>query len=180
MAGALFLALAAISVPYPFSFLFAVGIHELSHIAVAYLFGWGRVWRISSFTGFGICYSGMHSTLSRLCVSLSGCAVGIIISLIPILDRNFRLYSLGLSCFNLLPVQGLDGGEAFLAACEALLGVRGAWISFSIVSAVCAIILWGICVAVQLKAGANLTLLAVTLFLTVKALGTEKSSYRKG
>ena len=174
MAGALFLAFAVLSVPHPIAFLFAVGIHELSHIAAARLFGWGKAWRVTSFTGFGICYSGVHSVLSRLCVSLAGCAAGIIVYFIPALDGNFRLYSLGLSCLNLLPVRGLDGGEAFLCAAEAFLSPVGAWCVFRAVSVCCTLILCGICIAVQLKAGPNLTLVAVTLFLTVKALETEK------
>ena len=175
MISALFLSFVAICVPYPVSFLLAVGIHELSHIITARLFGWGKSQIITSFTGLSICYSGTHSTPSRLSVSLSGCALGFIIFFIPVFGRSLRLYSLGLSLLNLLPIRGLDGGEAFLAVCEELFGVRGAWAAFRVVSAVCILILWGICVAVQLKAGANVTLLAVTLFLTIKALETEKS-----
>ena len=43
-----------------------------------------------------------------------------------------------------------------------------------------AAVLWVICTAVQLKAGPNVTLLAVTLFLTMKVFETEKNHKRKG
>ena len=175
MIGALFLSMAVICAPHPISFLLAVFVHELSHVITARIFGWGKAYRVFPLTGFRMCYSGVHTTVSRACVSLSGCALGFLIYFIPLFQYSFRMYSLGLSLFNLLPIRGLDGGEAFIALAEAFLGIRAAWMAFRVVSVACALFLWGTCTAVQLKAGPNVTLLAVTMFLTVKALETEKS-----
>lgn len=180
MWGALFLALALLSSPEPVALLLAVAIHELAHIITARLFGWkgggARLWGV----GFKICYYGLHSTISRIGVSLSGCAVGIALYFIPFFDRELRLYSLGLSLLNLLPITGLDGGEAFIAAAEALAAPGWAYFTFRALSFAFAAVLWVICTAVQLKAGPNVTLLAVTLFLTIKVFETEKNHKRKG
>ena len=170
MAGILFLVLAVLSCPYPISLLSAIVLHEAGHLAAAFLLGWGMPSVNFGAAGIRLCYRGAHKTLPSVAVSLAGSLAGVLSSLIPILPEQFRLYSLGFAFLNLLPILRLDGGGALLAVLEAIMLPDRAYRTARTVSAATVLLLWALSVAVQLKAGTNLTLLAVSVYLTVSAL----------
>ena len=179
MAGILFLCLALLSAPEPFCLLFAIILHELSHIIAARIFGF----RSSSLTlnagGMRLSFFRERGFWPSLIVLSAGCIVGALASLFPFLPLYFRLYCAGLSIINLLPVSCLDGGGILLLILERFLLPDTSYKIARGVSIAFVLILWAISCAVQLKIGANLSLLAVSLYLTVTALGEKKSEKKE-
>ncbi|MBE6587142.1 MAG: hypothetical protein E7647_01860 [Ruminococcaceae bacterium] len=170
MAGILFFALALLSAPAPFSLLFAVAVHEGGHILAARLLGFGIPTVSFQAMGMRLRFSGTARLLPALAVSLSGCIAGAAFALIPFLPPYFRLYCAGLSLLNLLPVSCLDGGGALLSVLESIMLPDRAFRIAKTASAVTVLLLCCVSCAVQLKIGANLTLLAVSVYLTVSTL----------
>ena len=173
MAGILFLCLALLSAPEPFSLLFAIIIHELSHIIAAKLFGFASSSLTLNAGGMKLAFCCQKSFWSSLTVLISGCLVGALFSLLPFLPLYFRLYCAGLSIVNLLPISCLDGGGILLLILERFMLPDSAFRIARVVSVIFVLLLWAISCAVQLKAGANLSLLAVSLYLTITALGEK-------
>ncbi len=174
MAGLLFLCLALLSCPAPFSLLFAILFHEGAHIASAALLGFKSPSLYLTAAGVRLSYCNTKRLVPSLFVLLSGCIAGGCAALLPFLPKYFRLYCAGLSAINLLPVSCLDGGGILLLALESVMLPDRAYKIARAASVSCVLLLWAASTAVQLKAGANLTLLAVSTYLTVNALGEGK------
>ena len=96
--------------------------------------------------------------------------MGLICAFIPCFPKEFRLFSLGLSIMNLFPVSVLDGGEILTVILERFLLPDNAFRVIRVTSVTAVICLWVLSSAVQLKAGINLSLLAVSVYLTVSVL----------
>lgn len=178
MAGLLFLSLALLSAPHPFSLLFALVLHEGTHIISAALLGFNTPRFSLTGAGARLSYCSERGLFPSLFVSLSGCLFGLLASLIPFLPLHLRQYSIGLSVLNLLPISCLDGGVALLLILEAFMLPDRAYRISAAVSGGTVLFLWVLSTAVQLKAGANLSLLSVSLYLTVTTL-TENTFQRK-
>ncbi|MBQ4066356.1 MAG: hypothetical protein IJD22_01805 [Clostridia bacterium] len=170
MGAIAFLMLAVICCPYPVEMLLAVSLHEAGHV-LSSLILCKRLPTLSlSGAGLRLCCHGPHTTAAAIAISLSGSAFGIAAAILPILPKGFRLASLGLSLMNLLPISGLDGGGALLIFLETLMLPDRAFRISRAVSAFAVLLFWVFAVAVQLKALPNLTLLAVSTYLTLSSL----------
>ena len=167
MAGLLFFVAAIASCPHPAALLLALSAHECGHMATAALLGFGPPRVSLSPAGIRISYFGTAGVLPSLAVSLSGCLFGALLSLVSVLPADFRLYSGGLAALNLLPVSCLDGGGALLTVLEAFLLPHTAYRVARAVSAVFTVLFFALAAAVQLKAGVNVSLLCVCVYLTV-------------
>ena len=173
MAGILFLCLALLSVPQPFSLLLAITLHESAHILAARIFGFGSSSLALTAGGMRLSFYKEKGLFPSLAVLFAGCFVGAVFSLLPFLPLYFRLYSAGLSIVNLLPVSCLDGGGILLLILECLMLPDRAYRISRGISIAFVLAIWAISCTVQLKAGANLSLLAVSLYLTITALGEK-------
>lgn len=170
MAGILFLILAVISCPRPFSFLAALAVHEGGHLLSAVLLGLGRPSLSLSATGIRLLYPRRGGLIPSLVLCLSGSFFGLLAAAIPFFSEDFRILSTGLSLINIIPLSCLDGGGALLLVLESFMLPDRAYKVSRVVSLTVAILLFCICAAVQLKAGPNITLLAVTVYITVSVL----------
>lgn len=179
MAGLLFLVLTLLSATEPFSLLFALILHEGAHITAAALLGF----RLPAFNltaaGMRLSYCNTKGLFQNLSVLLAGCLAGALAALLPFLPAHFRLYSAGLTILNLLPISCLDGGEILLLLLEAFMLPDRAHRAATAVSTATVLVLWMISLAVQLKAGVNLSLLAASLYLTVTTLTNKNNSPKK-
>ena len=174
MAGILFLCLALLSAPEPFCLLFAIILHESAHILAARIFGLGTSSLALTAGGMRLSFQRKKGLFPSLAVLFAGCLMGALFSLLPFLPLYFRMYSAGLSTVNLLPISCLDGGGILLLLLERFMLPDRAYRIARGVSVAFVLILWAISCAVQLKAGANISLLAVSLYLTVTALGERQ------
>lgn len=170
MAGILFLAVMLLSCPAPFSLICAVAAHEAGHILCAALLGLPKPRLCFKTAGVRLSYTGTHSPAKNLAVVLAGSFFGTLLALIPLFPRQFRLYSLGLAAMNLLPVSCLDGGGALLCTLEHFFLPDRAYRTAKTVSDITVILFCAFCIAVQLKTGANVSLMAVSVYFTVTAL----------
>lgn len=170
MAGLLFITLAILSSSHPHWLASAIVFHEAGHFFTALSLGWGFPRFQLNGMGMRLTYGSFYPTAQTLSVLLSGCAAGLICALIPLFPKEFRLFSLGLSAVNLLPVSTLDGGEILSVILEHFFLPHKAYGIARAISVFTVICLWVLCCAVQLKAGINLTLLAVSVYLTVSVL----------
>ncbi len=178
MGGILFITLAVISTSHPFWLTLAILLHEAGHFFTALLLGWGIPRFQINGMGIRLTYGAFHPTAHTLAVLISGCAVGLITALIPQFPKELRLFSLSLSAVNLLPVSSLDGGGILLAVLEHFFLPDKAYKITRALSVITVICLWVLCCAVQLKAGINLTLLAVSVYLTVSVLADNTYCYK--
>ena len=178
MVGILFITLAVISSPQPLSLIIAILLHEAGHIFSALALGW----ELSRFrlngTGLRLTYGSFHPLLPTVTVLLSGCLVGIICAVIPLFPKAFRMLSFSLSAINLLPISSLDGGGITEYILDRFLMPDKAYRITRVISVTTVICLWALSCAVQLKAGINFSLLAVSVYLTVSAL-SDDSPYCK-
>ena len=157
----------------PLQLLLAMMIHEISHIICGILLG-GRLPRVEiNMVGLRLSYSGIYSCGKRIAVSLSGPIVSILMGLFHYFGTEFSLYSLSLGIINLLPISALDGGCALrVLAFNYLMPARAERVC-KVVSVLSTLILFAVNCAVQLRYSANLSLAALTIFLTVTVLGRE-------
>jgi len=167
MAGILFFALAVAVCPFPTALLGAVAVHEAGHIISGLVFGLGLPSFSFGISGPRLSYHKALSMPGSLAVSLSGSLFGLFAAFVFCEGSAFRLYSLGFSLVNLLPVSSLDGGCALLCTLETFMLPDRAYEVSKLVSAVTVVALWAVSAAVQLKAGTNLSLLVLSVYLTV-------------
>ena len=104
------------------SLLFAILLHEGGHALAILLFG-GRIYRLTPhFFGLTITTEALSHNTDRIAVFLAGPFFGILGYLLAAPFESlspFAEISLGLSLFNLLPIETLDGGEALrILLCE--------------------------------------------------------------
>lgn len=153
------------------TFLSVVLIHEAGHVFAAALFG-ARV------SGFGAVGSGLRlriygaETLSYgrvAAVYAGGAAFNLISLLLPGMGERFRLYSVGVAVFNLIPLRGSDGDLIIYTLLSALSDpFRGERIRRAI-SSFTLLVFWCAAVLVNLTGGGNLPmLLAVTAVIIAK------------
>ena len=147
--------------------------HEVGHVLAA-LFLWKELpcFEITA-GGFRLTYLGGGDLFGRLAVSAAGPLVNIAWGLLAG-DGLFAVYSVFLGIINLLPVSALDGGGIFKAVCEKLFSPSAAYYVCRTVSVITTLVMFALNCAVQLRYGTNLSLAAVTVFLTVSVLGSER------
>lgn len=170
MAGILFFALALLACPYPLALILALSLHEGAHLMAALILQKELPLITFSLTGARLSYRPCQNTFSALTVSLSGSFFGMIFAFLLWRYKAFSLCSMGLSLVNLLPVSCLDGGGALQIILDRFCLPRKAYLISRIASVLAVILFWALSVAVQLKAGGNISLLCVSVYLTVYVL----------
>ena len=154
----------------------AILTHEAGHIIVAKLVGVPRP--ELSVNPIGIT---MHFDFSRVgylreaAVHAGGPAVGMLGAIISILmfGENcitFCGISAVLSVVNLLPIRGFDGGGILSCALSPLFLPDTAEKISRAISLVFLVLLWAAVLWIELRVGANLSLLAFVLFFILKVV----------
>ncbi len=160
-------------------------IHEAGHVLAAKLFGVPSAGGKNIFFGLSLKYD--FSTVSffkEAAVSFAGplfnvaaFALTFIVSKHPGTHAVFFMFSnLSLALFNLLPVSPLDGSGILKAL---LMNVAPPDVAERIVawtSAVFSLAFFAFCVYVQLRIGANLSLLFISVYLLYNAFNSIKST----
>lgn len=170
MSGMFFLFFALLSAKAPLSLLCAVLVHEGGHLLCAYLLGCKMPSFRFSPGGMKLVFSGQTGGFPTIALCLSGSFLGAVFGLVGAFGESFRLYSLGLSCVNLLPITSLDGGGALLALLEVFMLPDRAYSIARKISLFFTLALCFFSLGIQLKLGANPTLLAVCVYITVSSL----------
>ncbi len=178
MAGLLFFAAALSMCSSPVQLLFAVLLHECGHLLCASLLHWCRPAVHLSPAGIALRYVGVHPPWQELLVCMAGPAVNFIAAVFCHWSgmaaagsgRLFLFYCIGLGTVNLLPIQGLDGGGVLNGLCALLFMPDRAYRICRIGSLLSVLFLWMVNVYIQMKIGFNLSLFAVSLYLTVTVL----------
>ena len=153
--------------------LFAALIHEASHVLLGLIFFGGLPRLCVSLCGLRLRWEGNGRPWEDILLSLAGPCANLIMWLLLPRDSILASYSLSLALFNLLPAEGLDGGEIIKNLSLMLFGERGADITVRAFSAVFVGIVFFICCAACLTGEFNLPLLFVTLFLIIRTYGRK-------
>ena len=165
-------------VKYPFMTLLAVLIHELGHILAARLVKTPISSLSCGIHGFSMTFDFSSLSWRKECfVILSGSMTGLIAaSAVRGFGDGlayFAQVSSVLSLLNLLPVRGLDGGEAlFCILNRFLLPHRSDGIAKA-VSWCTAVLFWLCAVWIQLRVHPNLSLLAASVYLLLRSTISE-------
>lgn len=169
-AGLLFVSLALIWAKAPAQLLLAAACHEAGHILYAKIRRLGPPRAQLFFAGVRLRYPATVSYRDGFFLCLAGPAASLI-AYFAAGGTFFSLYSLGLALINLLPVSCLDGGGMLYCLSCMIFPFERAVSVCRIVSsaAVTALVLFNI--LIQLKAGFNITLMAVTVYTAVTVLG---------
>lgn len=182
MAGILFFAAALCMCPAPGLLLLSVLIHECGHILCALFLDWRRPDIRFRPAGIVLQYSGMHLPWQEVLVCLAGPAANFITAGIclwcmhhglcekGVLCETLLFYSIGLGTVNLLPIQGMDGGGILGGICNRLFLPDRTYRICRVGSILAVLLLWVVNLYIQMKVGFNLSLLAVSLYLTVTVL----------
>lgn len=151
----------------------AVLLHELSHVAALRCRGVKHIRLAASPTGLRIYYPGAAlSFCSKLAVSLAGCASNLIAAAVSIPVGAFRFAAINtaLAVFNLLPIAGLDGGEALSTVFERCADPSRAYAASRVISLVFAAALWIGAVFVSLRIFPSPEILLVSSILFSREL----------
>lgn len=160
------------------SFLLAVAVHELGHIAASLLLDIRFKLKEYGLFGINLEFRMLEKGLAaNLILLISGSAVGLLTSAIiiksPIGYNDFFLYycisSSCLAIFNLLPIRGLDGGYILYAILDRMILPDRSEIISRVISAVFTLLLWTAAVRVQLRYGGNPSLIMISVFLLLKS-----------
>lgn len=157
----------------------AAAIHEGGHIVAAKLLGVkavccrGRLFHMTIKYDFS-----KASYLTEAAVSLAGAAANVIACAVtgfifPKADEwvvFFIFSNVSLSLFNLMPISGLDGSGALRSLLALILPVGIAFRVAEVASAVFAFVFFIFSVLIQLRIGANVTLLILSSALLLTAL----------
>ena len=183
MAGILFFAAALCMCPAPGLLLLAILIHEWGHLLCALFLDWQRPRIRFSPAGIVLQYPGMHPPEQEIFVCFAGPAANFITAAICFWCMSFNIaashvafykmlffYCIGLGAINLLPIQGMDGGGILSGICSRLVLPDRAYQICRAGSVLSVLLLWGVNLYIQMKIGFNLSLLAVSLYLTVTVL----------
>ena len=183
MAGILFFAAALFMCPAPGLLLLAVLLHESGHLLCALFLNWKRPTVHLSPAGIALCYAGVHPPWQEMLVCLAGPAANFVAAAIccwsmlfeigegrVLLCRTLLFYCMGLGIVNLLPIQGMDGGGILSGLCTQLFLPDRAYRICRAGSVLSVLLLWAVNLYIQMKIGFNLSLFAVSLYLTVTVL----------
>ncbi len=179
MAGVLFFAAALFMCPSPVLLFWAVLLHEGGHLLCASFLHWSRPAVHLGPAGIALRYAGVHPPWQELLVCMAGPAVNFAaaffcqwssIAATEGSGRLFLFYCIGLGTVNLLPIQGLDGGGVLNGLCDLLFMPDRAYRICWIGSLLSVLLLWMVNLYIQMKIGFNLSLFAVSLYLTVTVL----------
>ena len=170
MAGILFAVLALICAKSPFSLLAAAAFHEAGHIFYARVRHLGAPKLKTVAAGIRLLYPAAISYADSFFL----CLAGPLFSLAAFfLSRGsvFSLYSLGLAAVNLIPASCFDGGGMLSSLSYLLLPYEKAVVLCRAVSAVSVLFLVFFNTLIQIRAGFNITLMAVTVYTAVTVMG---------
>ena len=167
----------------------AAALHEAGHIAAAKALGVPCVRMSGAFFGLSIrCDFSSVSFLKEALVCSAGaaanvaaCALTLLIVKDPGTYSVFFIFSnVSLALFNLMPISPLDGAGILKALLSMIASYRTAERIASWISAAFSVAFFCFCVYVQLKIGANLSLLFISVYLLYNAAGNIRAaSYEK-
>lgn len=180
MAGILFFAAALSMCPAPGLLLLAALLHECGHLLCAAVLRWRRPAVHLGPAGIALRYAGVHPPWQEIFVCMAGPAANFAAAAIcrwssmfaPACAgcRSFLFYCIGLGAVNLLPIQGLDGGGILGGLCAQLFMPDRAYRICRMGSLLSVLLLWVFNLYIQMRIGFNLSLFAVSLYLTVTVL----------
>ncbi|MBS5725621.1 MAG: hypothetical protein KHW59_07575 [Clostridiales bacterium] len=183
MAGILFFTAALVMCPAPGLLLLAVLLHEGGHLLCALFFGWQLPSVRLGPAGIALRYTGIHPSWQEILVCLAGPLANFAAAAFccwsmhfafgegrVLLCRTLLFYCMGLGTVNLLPIQGLDGGGILDGLCTQLFLPDRAYRICRAGSVLSVLLLWAVNLYIQMKIGFNLSLFAVSLYLTVTVL----------
>ncbi len=157
-------------VTHPFLLLAALLVHEGGHILAARLLGAPLLSFSSGVGGLSLTFD--FSALSyprEMAILLSGSGMGLLTALLARLLRPDLVYfsavSVSLALLNLLPIRGLDGGEALHCLLRCFCLPDRACRIMRAVSLLAAASFWLGVLWIQLRVRPNLSLLCAALFL---------------
>ena len=170
---ALFLVVALSESAFAAEALIACLIHEAAHIILCKALG-GKFRGISP-KGTGLLISYYPASISygrELIVILSGAAANFLLCGISALAGNIEAATVNFAvgAVNLLPIKGLDGGEALFVITSFLKDENKACKLIGAVSTAFSVILWLCAIYYQLRLGSNLSLLLLSVFILITGL----------
>lgn len=171
--GLLFLILTLITASSETALIAAIVLHEASHVITAWIMRLGKPRIKLSPVGIRIEYPVMISPVKGIILCLSGPFFGIVFGVLSrcfCISEYFFLYSVGLGVMNLLPLPQLDGGCALNHLSELFDNPYPLLRATRYLSVTLTIVIFIISTAVQLLVGVNLSLMAVSVYLTVSVL----------
>ena len=160
-------------------------IHETGHILAARLFGVPSAGGKNIFFGLSLKYDfSSVSFFKEAAVSFAGPLFNVASFVITFLVSKspgtyavfFMFSNLSLALFNLLPVSPLDGSEILKALLMNVAPPNTAERIAAWTSAVFSLAFFAFCAYVQLKIGANLSLLFISVYLLYNAFNSVKSA----
>lgn len=161
----------------------AAVIHEAGHVVAAKILKVPSLGGSGTFLGLSLKYDFSSSSFAaEAVVSAAGAVAGIIACVITVAVRHppgtyavfFIFSNLSLALFNLLPVSPLDGSGILRALLSSVMSANTAEKVFARISAVFSLSFFVFCIYVQLKVGANLSLMFISVFLLYNALTTVR------
>jgi len=167
-------------VKYPFMLVTAVIIHEMGHIAAARIVKAPISSLKCGIQGFSLEFD--FSTISYIkefFIIISGSIFGLCSAVTAYgISRDFAYFSAVsavMSIINLLPICGLDGGEALYCILDAMLLPDRAYRISRAVSWVAAIFFWICVIWIQLRIHPNLSLLAAAMYFIWRSIRCSQS-----
>lgn len=147
--------------------------HELSHLFCCLIFGIKLGNTSVGIAGLRINYSPSVISYSKeLCVILSGCFVNLLIAVTAgfLGFNSFAKTNFALFAVNLIPIRGLDGGEAL----RLIVGYfTDGYFTDKItkcISVVISSVIWIVAIYFELRCGVNLSLLFLCVYLIIRAV----------
>ena len=156
-------------VKYPFMLVLAVLLHEAGHILAARLVKAPLTSLKCGIQGFSLSFDFSALSYGReFFILIAGSVSGLICAAAAYgFNRNFVYFSVVsavMAIVNLLPIRGLDGGEALACILDYFLLPEQSYRIAKAVSWIASLAFWMCVVWIQLRVHANLSLLAAALY----------------